>query len=77
LIILCSGTQTPREAAAIVAEIRTYNVAPLLLLTDQDAIEWSLITLPAGADVALPIHMPEEVILARCIALLRRWLPAA
>jgi DNA-binding response OmpR family regulator len=64
---------TPQETVQQIANIRAQHRAPIVLLTDQQAYKWSLATLPAGADAVLPLETPDEVIVARCHALLRRW----
>jgi hypothetical protein len=74
LIIMRVGTQTVGQVASALLQIRACNYAPLVLLTDQEPLEWSLVALPTGADAVLSIHTPEEIIMARSIALLRRWL---
>jgi DNA-binding response OmpR family regulator len=58
-------------------QIRAYNRAPIMLLVDQQVYEWTLVALPAGADTVVLADAPTEIIVARCLALLRRWLASA
>ncbi|MBV7336209.1 hypothetical protein KFU94_49835 [Chloroflexi bacterium TSY] len=55
--------------------IRLGSRAPLLLLTDDHPVEWSINAFRCGADAILPWSTSNDVIVARCKALLRRWLP--
>jgi DNA-binding NarL/FixJ family response regulator len=77
MVVMHVDTQTLGEVAAAVVQIRTCNRAPIVLLTEHEPLEWSLAALPAGADAVLSIHTPEEIIVARCMALLRRWFSAS
>ncbi|MFN8495109.1 MAG: hypothetical protein U0350_46330 [Caldilineaceae bacterium] len=65
------------EMKAAVDRIRVYSRAPLLLLTDEQSATWAIDALHAGADAIFTVSTPDEVILARCNALLRRWLASA
>lgn len=65
------------EMRAAVDRIRIYSRAPLLLLTDDQPAAWAIDALHAGADAIFTVSTPDEVILARCNALLRRWLASA
>ena len=65
------------EMKAAVDRIRVYSRAPLLLLTDEQSATWAVDALHAGADAIFTVNTPDEVILARCNALLRRWLASA
>jgi DNA-binding NarL/FixJ family response regulator len=76
LIVMGIDTQTLGQVATAILQVRACNHAPIVLLTEHEPLEWSLATLPAGADAVLSIHTPEEIILARCMALLRRWFSA-
>jgi DNA-binding response OmpR family regulator len=62
------------EMKAVVNRIRLDSRAPLMMLTDDHSVACSLDILRAGADAIFTISTPDEVILARCNALLRRWL---
>ena len=55
--------------------IRNRSRAPLVLLTDDQPVEWYINAIRAGADAILPLSTSNDIILARCNALLRRWLP--
>ncbi|CAN5627550.1 hypothetical protein BH10CHL1_BH10CHL1_02510 [soil metagenome] len=65
------GTSDMKSA---VSHIRLGSRAPLMMLTDDPSVAWSLDALSAGADAIFTVNTPDEVILARCNALLRRWL---
>ncbi|RIK30007.1 MAG: hypothetical protein DCC55_37645 [Chloroflexi bacterium] len=73
LIMLCVTNQTTDEVVDAVLQIRSSSLAPIALLTVQEPSTMALAALPAGADMAMYIHLPEKVIAARCLALLRRW----
>lgn len=53
--------------------LRQFTDAPLVVLLGQAPVDFQLTVLTAGADAALPLTTPPEVILAHCYALLRRW----
>ncbi len=63
------------EMSAALSKIRTESRAPLMMLTDGQTPDWSVNALKAGADAIFNLNTPEDIILARCNALLRRWLP--
>jgi DNA-binding response OmpR family regulator len=63
------------EINMLLDDIRSNSHAPVVLLTDNYTLEWSIATLVAGADAVVTVNTPDEVIIARCKALLRRWLP--
>ncbi len=65
------------EMRALVSRIRLNSRAPLMMLTDDQSVACYLDVLQAGADAIFTISTPDEVILARCHALLRRWLAKA
>lgn len=74
LILLRVTDQTYAQVREMIYQIRAFNRAPIMLLTDQQTYEWSLVALPAGADAVVLADAPTEIIVARCLALLRRWL---
>jgi DNA-binding response OmpR family regulator len=74
LILLRVTDQTYGRVREVIHQVRAYNRAPILLLTDQHLYEWSLVALPAGADAVVLVDAPPEITVARCRALLRRWL---
>ncbi|RIK42501.1 MAG: hypothetical protein DCC55_08680 [Chloroflexi bacterium] len=74
LILLRITDQTYTQVRETIHQIRTCNRAPIVLLTDQQTYEWSLVALPAGADAVMLADAPVGIIVARCMALLRRWL---
>jgi len=65
------------EIKAVISQIRLASRAPLMMLTDDQSVAWTVDALNAGADAIFTINTPDEVILARCNALLRRWLASA
>ncbi len=75
LILLRVARQNPRQVHTVLTQIRAQSWAPVILLADRQVLEWSLTTLPAGADAVIGLHTADEVIVARCQALLRRWFP--
>jgi DNA-binding response OmpR family regulator len=46
----------------------------LIVLTDNHTLDWSIRALHSGADALFTINMPDDVIVARSKALLRRWM---
>ncbi len=74
LILLETPAQPESLVYASLERIRSGSKAPLVLLTDDYSVEWSIESLQAGADAILPINTSSDVILARCRSLLRRWL---
>lgn len=74
LILLESSSKSIPQMQKSLKRIRLGSRAPLILLTDEYSVQWSLDALQAGADAILPINAPNDVVLARCRALLRRWL---
>jgi hypothetical protein len=74
LIIYCTGAQSVGKVAAAVQQIRVFNRAPLVVLTPEEHLDWALVLLPAGADVVLAFDTPEAIFVARCVALLQRWI---
>jgi len=54
--------------------IREVSQAPLIVLTDNHTLDWSLHALREGADAIFTLNTPDDVIVARSNALLRRWM---
>lgn len=75
LILLQVANQSLGQVHRLLTQIRAQSWAPVILLTERQVLEWSLTTLPAGADAVIGLHTADEVIVARCQALLRRWSP--
>lgn len=73
ILLECLGT-IEQEMIQILEKIRLFNQAPLIVLTDNHALDWSICALRSGADAIFTVNMPDEVIMARSNALLRRWL---
>lgn len=53
--------------------IRELSQAPLIVLTDNYTLDWSLRALCEGADAIFTLNTPDDIIVARSNALLRRW----
>lgn len=64
-----------RDLAHTVREIRRHSSAPVIVLVRSELADLTVAALGAGADLVLPLNTSEEVIAARCRALLRRWCP--
>ncbi len=62
-----------RELARIVAHIRRSCAAPIIVLANCAIADMTVAALRAGADTVIPVNTDDEVIVARCQALLRRW----
>ena len=65
-----------RDLARTVREIRNQSAAPVIVLVRAEVADLTVAALGAGADLVLPLNTSEEVIAARCRALLRRWCPS-
>ncbi len=63
-----------QEMMDFLLKLRFYTQAPLVILTDNYALDWSIWALRSGADAVFTVNMPDEVIIARSNALLRRWI---
>lgn len=74
LILLESPSQSASKTRISLDRIRSGSRAPLILLTDDYSIQWSIDALQSGADAILPLNTSSDVVLARCRSLLRRWL---
>lgn len=74
LILLETPTQPTSTIYASIERIRHKSKVPLILLTDDYTVQWSIDALRAGADAILPLNTSSDVVLARCRSLLRRWL---
>jgi DNA-binding response OmpR family regulator len=75
LVMVEVAGQVDAEINLLLDDIRSTSHAPVVLLTDNYTLEWSIATLVAGADAVVTVNTPDDVIIARCKALLRRWLP--
>ena len=75
LILMEYFDHLENDMSAALSKIRTESRAPLMMLTDGQTTDWSVNALKAGADAIFNLNTPEDIILARCNALLRRWLP--
>lgn len=72
ILLECFGMFEPEMLKALV-KIRIISQVPLIILTDNHTLDWSIAALRGGADAIFTVNMPDEVIVARSKALLRRW----
>lgn len=72
ILMECFGT-LEQEMMKSVIKIRLFTHAPLIVLTDNHTLDWSIRALYSGADAIFTVNMPDDVIVARSKALLRRW----
>ena len=63
----------PTDLASLLNQVRSSSQAPIVMLTDNQSFEWSSAAIAAGADAIVTVATADEVITARCQALLRRW----
>lgn len=73
LIMLECVDMVEQEMLSHLAQVRSNSNAPLIILTDNATLDWSLLALREGADAIFTLNTQDEVILARSSALLRRW----
>ncbi len=76
LILLESFGQVDASTISAVSSIRMGSRAPLVVLMSSYARNEMIDALYAGVDAVWALGMPREMLLARCRALLRRWLPS-
>ncbi|MBX2999617.1 MAG: response regulator transcription factor [Caldilineaceae bacterium] len=74
LILLDAFDRVDGIVETIVARIRMESRVPLVMLTDGYSTEQLVTALTAGADAVWALNIPVEVLMARCKALLRRWM---
>lgn len=72
ILLECLG-MFEQEMMKILLKLRLFSKAPLIILTDNYTLDWSLRALHSGADAIFTVNMPDDVIIARSKALLRRW----
>lgn len=77
LVLLDAFDSVEGSVDTVVARIRFESRVPLIMLTDGYSSEQLVTALTAGADAIWSLNTPVELLLVRCKALLRRWLPAA
>lgn len=75
LLILEYPRCNRRELARLITRIRRVCSAPIIVLSRCDEADLTVAALHAGADTVVANNTAEEVIVARCRALLRRWQP--
>ncbi len=73
LIMLECVDTIEQEMLTRLDSVRSKSKAPLIILTDNATLDWSLLALREGADAIFTMNTPDEIILARSNALLRRW----
>jgi DNA-binding response OmpR family regulator len=62
-----------RELARMIVQVRRSCAAPIIVLAKCAVADLTVAALRAGADTVIPVNTTDEVIVARCQALLRRW----
>lgn len=72
ILLECFG-MFEQEMMRVLLKLRLFSKAPLIILTDNCTLDWSLRALHSGADAIFTVNMPDDVIMARSKALLRRW----
>jgi len=72
ILLECFG-MFEQEMMMAVFNVRLITQAPLIVLTDNHTLDWSIRALHSGADALFTVNMPDDVIVARSKALLRRW----
>ena len=72
ILLECFG-MFEQEMMKVLLKLRFFSKAPLIILTDNSTLDWSLRALHTGADAIFTVNMPDDVIIARSRALLRRW----
>jgi DNA-binding response OmpR family regulator len=73
LLLLEYTRSSQRELAHTVRKIRSRSTAPVVVFVRAETPDLTVAALGAGADLVLSLNTSEEVITARCRALLRRW----
>ena len=74
LILLECFDTFEQEMLKSLLKIRMISQAPLIVLTDNHTLDWSIGALRSGADAIFTVSMLDDVIVARSKALLRRWI---
>jgi hypothetical protein len=72
ILLECLGMYEQEMMIAVVT-VRHLTQAPLIVLTDNHTLDWSIRALHSGADAIFTVNMPDEVIVARSKALVKRW----
>lgn len=76
LIVLDCCPLVEQEMMKFLLKIRFFTQAPLIVLTDSHSLDGTISALRGGADAIFTVNMPDDVIVARSNALLRRWIPS-
>lgn len=74
LILLEAFDRFDGMIETVLADIRLESRVPLVILTNDYSTDQLITALAAGADAIWDINAPQEILLARCKALLRRWI---
>jgi hypothetical protein len=74
LIMLECINTVEQELLTRLNTVREGNRIPLIVLTDNHTLDWSLLALREGADAIFTLNTPDDIIIARSNALLRRWI---
>ncbi len=74
MILLDAFDRVDGIVETVVSRIRIESRVPLVMLTDGYSTDQLVTALTAGADAIWSLNTPVEVLLARCKALLRRWI---
>lgn len=74
LIMLECINTAEQEMLVRLNTVRANSRVPLIVLTDNHTLDWSLIALREGADAIFTVNTPDDIIIARSNALLRRWM---
>lgn len=75
LVLLDAFDSLDGSIEMVVGRIRFESRVPLIMLTNGYSSEQLVTALTAGADAIWSQNTPVELLLVRCKALLRRWLP--
>lgn len=75
LIVLECMNTGEQDMISLLYDVRMQSRVPLIVLTDNLTLDWSLLALREGADAIFTLNTPDDIIVARSNALLRRWAP--
>ncbi len=73
LILLDGVENLDGVIETVLSRLRFESQAPLIVLTERHSSDQLVAALMAGADAIWSYETPEELLLVRCKALLRRW----
>jgi DNA-binding response OmpR family regulator len=75
LCVIETAGQSIKEIKVLVICIRARSRVPLILLSEEISTDWAIQMLVAGVDAVVPTETPDDIVIARTKALLRRWRP--